>query len=109
MAIGLFKKGSRTVDNDTSDLDRKPSPQSGSGSGSFGGYDPESHDEKGRKMSRIAGPGAVTTDEEKLDVGKQLELESTNSIKYRTCSWQKVNQRAPLSFPSRQGGDSSPA
>ena len=51
-------------------------------------YDPESHDDKGRKMSRL---GTLTDDDEKLDIGKQIELEAGNAIKYRTCSWQKVN------------------
>lgn len=53
-------------------------------------YDPEANDEKGgRKMSRVTGMGASDTDST-LSVGQQLELEATNSIKYRTCSWQKV-------------------
>lgn len=55
-------------------------------------YDPESIGEKGgRKMSRIAGVmGGESDQDSQLSVGKQLELEATNSIKYRTCSWQKV-------------------
>ena len=54
-----------------------------------GYYDPEANNEKGgRKMSRVG--GVVSDADSQLSVGKQLELESTNSIKYRTCSWQKV-------------------
>ncbi|CAF9930470.1 MAG: hypothetical protein ALECFALPRED_004608 [Alectoria fallacina] len=55
-------------------------------------YDPESIGEKGgRKMSRIAGVmGGESDQDSQLSVGKQLELEATNSIKYRTCSWQKT-------------------
>ncbi len=57
-----------------------------------GTYDPESNNEKGgRKGSRIAGVMGGSETDSQLSVGKQLELESTNSIKYRTCSWQKVN------------------
>jgi len=45
-------------------------------------------------MSRVGGPipGIVgdSDADSALSVGKQLELEATNSIKYRTCSWPKV-------------------
>ena len=42
-------------------------------------------------MSRVAGViGGEADQDSQLSVGKQLELEATNSIKYRTCSWQKV-------------------
>lgn len=34
--------------------------------------------------------GTLTSDSESGDVGRQIELEAGNSIKYRTCSWQKV-------------------
>lgn len=34
--------------------------------------------------------GAINSDSESGDVGRQIELEAGNSIKYRTCSWQKV-------------------
>ena len=58
------------------------------------GYDVEKTEEhKGRKMSRIAGPNLTDSDEDSMmSVGKQMELESSNSIKYRTCSWQKVSR-----------------
>lgn len=53
-------------------------------------YDPEANNEKGRKKSVIASGQIGDSDDASLTVGKQLELEATNSIKYRTCSWQKV-------------------
>ena len=60
------------------------------------GSDPEKAEggPKYRKMSRIGGPGIVgdSDTDSTLSVGKQLELEQSNSIKYRTCSWQKVQQ-----------------
>lgn len=34
-------------------------------------------------------PG-VQSDSDTDDVGRQIEMEAGNSIKYRTCSWQKV-------------------
>ncbi|MCJ1360138.1 MAG: hypothetical protein MMC33_010141 [Icmadophila ericetorum] len=50
------------------------------------GYDVE---KQGRKMSRVGDP--LTSDSDSgLSVGKQMELEATNSIKYRTCSWPKT-------------------
>ena len=89
MALGIFGNKGRTVENNTQDIDpNRPSPNSSTAKDGY--YDPESQDEKGRKFSRVAAPGAVTTDEGYLDVGKQMELEATNSIKYRTCTWQKV-------------------
>ena len=55
------------------------------------GYDVEKTEFKGRKMSRVAGAPITDSDEDSvMSVGKQLELESSNSIKYRTCSWQKT-------------------
>jgi len=60
----------------------------------YGGqpYDPESLAE--RRLSRIDKP--IKADYEGDDsssgmsVGKQMELEADNAIKYRTCSWPKV-------------------
>ncbi|KAM0799709.1 transmembrane amino acid transporter protein-domain-containing protein [Usnea florida] len=83
MALG---KDGRNVDNTTHEIDPN-SPIKDEGQY----YDTESNVDKGRKMSRIAGVMGVEVDQNsELDVGKQLELEATNSIKYRTCSWQKT-------------------
>jgi len=58
------------------------------------GYDTEKQAESGRKLSRVgpALPGTVADgdSESEMSVGKQMELESNNSIKYRTCSWKKT-------------------
>jgi hypothetical protein len=70
------------------------------------GGDTEAQQTSGpRKMSRIDRPvtksisGSITgrksvdgnmPDETDLSIGKQIELEAGNAIKYRTCSWQKV-------------------
>lgn len=49
-------------------------------------YDPEDQSANGRRrLSRVADDSSST-----LSVGKQIELEADNAIKYRTCSWQKV-------------------
>ena len=83
MALG---RKSRNVDNTTHEIDPNLSIQE---EGQY--YDPESNGEKGgRKTSRIAGVMGESDQDSQLGVGKQLELEATNSIKYRTCSWQKV-------------------
>lgn len=54
-----------------------------------------------RKMSRIDAPvtksitGEGQLDDDATDnsvaIGKQMEMEAGNAIKYRTCSWQKVS------------------
>lgn len=89
MALGF---GSRKVDNSTTSeknvTDASPSPDLDDKKGQY--YDPESLDEKGRKKSVIASGVIGDPDSASVTVGKQLELEATNSIKYRTCSWQKV-------------------
>ncbi|KAL8717959.1 MAG: hypothetical protein Q9225_004850 [Loekoesia sp. 1 TL-2023] len=58
------------------------------------GYDVEKTQERGRKMSRLGGPSAIgitdTDDDSVVSVGKQMEMEASNAIKYRTCSWQKT-------------------
>lgn len=84
MALG--RKG-RKVDNTNHDIDPNSVTM---GDGQY--YDAENTGEKGgRKMNRIAGVmGGESDQDSQLGVGKQLELEATNSIKYRTCSWQKV-------------------
>ena len=49
-------------------------------------YDPENQNADGRRrLSRVGDDNSST-----LSVGKQIELEADNAIKYRTCSWQKV-------------------
>ena len=50
----------------------------------------------GRKMSRIGPPPGMlhppgSDDDSGDDIGRLVELEAENAIKYRTCSWQKVN------------------
>ena len=84
MALG--RKG-RNVNNTTHQIDPNSITKE---EGQY--YDAESTGEKGgRKMNRIAGVmGGESDRDSQLDVGKQLELEATNSIKYRTSSWQKV-------------------
>lgn len=80
------------------------------GNGYYDGFSPTGSDPEkqqsngGRKMSRIDRPvtksisgnlsGRRSTDdgdsEASITVGKQMELEAGNAIKYRTCSWPKV-------------------
>ena len=89
MALG---SKSRRVNDTTQDIDvynvNNAIPNSAEKEGEV--YDLEANNEKGRKMSRVAGVIGESDNDSQLSVGKQLELEATNSIKYRTCSWQKV-------------------
>lgn len=77
--------------HDTGAGENKPSQYGAEGTFAA---DPEKGDTKVRKMSRVGGPiPGIAGDSDvdsTLSVGKQLELEQTNSIKYRTCSWQKT-------------------
>ena len=77
-------------------------------------YDAESNEKGGKKLNRIA-PLLTASDSDSdsdLSVGKQLELEATNSIKYRTCSWPKVicsvlslfNENPNTSIEDREDG-----
>jgi hypothetical protein len=45
---------------------------------------------QGRRPSRIAPVRKGSVAESRVSIGKQMELEADNAIKYRTCSWQKV-------------------
>lgn len=87
MALG---RKSRTVDTTTAPevVANDGSPDYTEKNGEY--YDPEANNETGRKKSVIASGVIGDADDASLTVGKQLELEATNSIKYRTCSWQKV-------------------
>ena len=64
------------------------------------GYDTEKQASSTRKMSRVGVPAtgiAGDSDSDSaLSVGKQMEMESSNAIKYRTCSWQKVRRNSIL-------------
>ena len=84
MALGRKFEVVDTSDNyNTSATDEK--------TGAYGS-DPEKGGNAGRKMSRVGGPLATLDSDvdSTISVGKQIELEQTSSIKYRTCSWQKT-------------------
>lgn len=95
MALGRKSKVVADDTNNISSLDEKrelhrdPPLETG-----VYGYDVEKNEERSRKMNRVGGPKAIglsDTDEDSVvSVGKQVEMEASNAIKYRTCSWQKV-------------------
>lgn len=99
MALGRKSNVVADETNNISSLDEKREPHRDPAieTGVYG-YDVEKTQERGRKMSRLGGPttiGIADSDEDSVvSVGKQMEMEASNSIKYRTCSWQKVT-----SFP----------
>lgn len=57
------------------------------------GYDAEKI-ERRRRLNRICSPLIPANSDagSTLTVGKLQELEESNQIKYRTCSWKKVNR-----------------
>lgn len=75
MAIGLF--GSKATN------ENRPSTSDD---------DKFSSHEKDPELARIESPARRDMDDSdaSMTVGKQMELEAENAIKYRTCSWQKV-------------------
>ena len=95
MALGETPAVVADDSNNISSLDEKREPHRDPGL-EFGvyGYDVEKNQERTRKMSRLGGPKAIgitdTDDDSVMSVGKQMEMEASNAIKYRTCSWQKV-------------------
>ena len=101
MALGMFEKKTAPV------VDTNNTSDGASNGASLPVYDSEKQGYNGRNMHRVAPPlpGMVSDadSESELSVEKQLELESTNSIKYRTCSWQKVIPI--LSSPSQSSVD----
>lgn len=100
MALGFGRK--KSVDDD-----RKPSPSRAVAddknvldtSGNYGaGYDSEAVRAHGdRPMRRISEPiikpvipTSGSDSDSTVSVGKQIALEESNAIKYRTCSWPKT-------------------
>lgn len=104
MALGFGKKQSES--SSPSPSAEKPAPTFGK-DGYYGDFasDQPTAEAGGtakypRKGSRIEGPitkpiatDAVPGDDStdaSVAIGKQMEMEAENAIKYRTCSWQKV-------------------
>ena len=84
MAIGLFGKSVRGT-----------SAEKDLGSPVDGDNVPDVEGGRDRKMSRIGAPVSGTSASDSdlaISIEKQMELEANNSIKYRTCSWQKASQ-----------------
>lgn len=80
MALGLF--GSKTAadaDHNSNSSDEKVSKPDKA-------YDAEAG------LGRIEQPSRrdVGSEEDSITIGKQIEMEAENAIKYRTCSWPKV-------------------
>jgi hypothetical protein len=42
------------------------------------------------ELGTIGEPRSDDSSDNSISVGKQMEMEAENAIKYRTCSWQKV-------------------
>lgn len=99
MALGFGNKKSGD-----SDVERKNSPNTSDDkhvldtSGNYGaGYDHEAqqHDPPMRRISEpivkpVIGGVHESDSDSTMSVGKQIALEESNAIKYRTCSWPKT-------------------
>jgi hypothetical protein len=103
MALGKHFKQKPTIVADAPPLPNAPELEKPMvGNEGYGdqspGYDPEKTGPRGMKMNRIDGPitksigqnGDLSDDSSGMSVGKQMEMEAGNAIKYRTCSWPKV-------------------
>jgi hypothetical protein len=103
MALGNLFKQKPTIVADAPPLPNAPElekPMVGNEgyAGQPSGYDPEKTGPRGMKMNRIDGSmtksssqqGDLSDDSSGMSVGKQMEMEAGNAIKYRTCSWPKV-------------------
>lgn len=100
MALGFGSKKSDSSSPSSSPSTEKANPELAK-DGVFSGDQTiaENGGKKQRKMNRIDGPitkpiggdvlGDDSTDTD-ISIGKQMEMEADNAIKYRTCSWQKV-------------------
>ena len=104
MALGFGSKKSNNEDDNAVPM------QDGRDFGSknyYAGFTPDTEAQGGnapRKMSRLDRPttGSIAghmsgrrsfdanAPDEDISIGKQVEMEAGNAIKYRTCSWQKV-------------------
>lgn len=107
MALGLFgkKKGESSTTASPSSTEKvDPALAKDVNTGDFA-VDQTAAEGGGKKSSRkpmnridgpitksITGESALSDDntDASVAIGKQMELEAGNAIKYRTCSWQKV-------------------
>jgi hypothetical protein len=74
MAIGGFRSNKAAADNHSLTSDEKTTVPEKS-------YDAE---------AGLGGHSAHDDSDESITIGKQIEMEADNAIKYRTCSWPKV-------------------
>jgi hypothetical protein len=77
MALGaLFSRKASPADNNSQDSNDKVAYEKESS------YDAEA--------AGILAPVGDSGSDASITIGKQIEMEANNAIKYRTCSWQKV-------------------
>ena len=97
MALGF---GEKNANGDQNNPEMQEAQNFG-GEGYYEGFktDPERQGSQApRKMSRLTsapvtksiGGAGGDGDDADISIGKQMEMEAGNAIKYRTCSWQKV-------------------
>ncbi|TKA81439.1 hypothetical protein B0A49_00282 [Cryomyces minteri] len=94
MAFGFGKRNNVVSDSPPTAAVANEKPIVGDdstpGHGGYDGYDPENPGAAGgRKRSRTDKNIDSDTDSS-MSVGKQMEMEADNAIKYRTCTWPKT-------------------
>lgn len=84
MAVGreLFASSNKDSEHREEKLDQ-----------TLGDYGPDEENVRSSQGNEARRPSLVNMSqlESGLSVGKQMEMEADNAIKYRTCSWQKVH------------------
>jgi len=86
----IYEKGINTNSNGSYDMEKAQATRSNKGTG-YGKIQmnrigaPPAH-----LVSTIASDSSDTDSENSISIGKQVEMEAGNAIKYRTCSWQKT-------------------
>ena len=90
MALGFGRKSASVADNEKVSPRGVVETRDPTSETNAYDYDAEKGATAARKGSRVADP-IVVDDASVVSVGKQMELEASNSIKYRTCTWQKVS------------------
>jgi hypothetical protein len=95
MALGFLSSREKadSADNSDSYFNNSPDPTK----------DKHDYDVEGAGGARRSSLLPQDSSDASFDVGKQIELEAENSIKYRTCSWKKVGLvSAGVTSPMRE-------
>ena len=71
-------------------LGRKASPSDKNSQSSTSEQDKNNYDPEAAVAKGITAPTSDDNSDASFTIGRQIELEANNAIKYRTCSWKKT-------------------